>query len=74
MQIYVFHEGGFQLICHISVEERYQMYMSVYSQNTNIWLTKSKNLSVSCLVLQSSLRNQLKPGVKSTGDAPTSSE
>ena len=36
-----------------------------YRQVSNIRRTKSLNLNVSCLVLQLSLHNLLKPGVKS---------
>ena len=36
-----------------------------YRQTSNISCTKSLNLNVSCLVLQLSLPNPLKPGVKS---------
>ena len=50
-----------------------------YRQISNISRTKSQNLNVSRIVLQLSLPNPLKPGVKSrmkvpTGDAPTTSE
>ena len=38
---------------------------SLYRQTSNIRHTKSENLNVSRLVLQLSLRNLLKPGVKS---------
>ena len=37
-----------------------------YHQTSNISHIKSKNLNVSCLVLQLSLLNPLKPGVKSS--------
>ena len=37
-----------------------------YRQTSNIWRTKSKHLNVSRLVLQFSLPNPLKPGVKSS--------
>ena len=40
-------------------------WISKYPQISNIRCTKSQNLNVSCLVLQLSLRNLLKPGVKS---------
>ena len=40
-------------------------WISEYRQVSNIRHTKSQNLNVSCLVLQLSLRNLLKPGVKS---------
>ena len=36
-----------------------------YCQSSNIWHTKSQNLTVSHLILQLSLPNPLKPGVKS---------
>ena len=36
-----------------------------YRQTPNISLTKSENLNVSCLVLQLSFPNQLKPGFES---------
>ena len=55
-----------------------------YRKISNIRHTKSPNLNVSCLVLQLSLHNPMKPGVKlilkdvvgaaPTGDAPTTSE
>ena len=55
-----------------------------YRKISNIRHTKSHNLNVSCLVLQLSLPNPLKPGVKienedvvgtgATSDAPTTSE
>ena len=39
--------------------------VSKHRQTSNIWRTKSLNLNVSHLVLQLSLFNPLKPGVKS---------
>ena len=57
------------------------MIRDYYHQIYNITRTKSKNLNVSRLVLQSLLLNPLKPGVKNedvigaapTADAPTTS-
>ena len=54
----------------------------IHRKTSCISRTKSQNLNVSRLVLQSSLPNPLKPGVKyedvvgaaPTGDAPTTSE
>ena len=47
----------------------------IYRPNSNIRYNKSPNLNVSCLILQLSLLNPLKPGIKSpTGNAPTTSE
>ena len=56
--------------------------MIYYQQISDISHTKSQNWNVSCLVLQLSLRNLLKPGVDNedvvgaapTGDAPTTFE
>ena len=39
--------------------------LCMYCQTSNIRCSKSKNLNVSCLILQLSLPNPLKPGVKS---------
>ena len=47
---------------------------TLYRQTSSISSTISKNLNVSRLVLQLSLPISLKPGVKSTGDAPTTSD
>ena len=49
----------------------------IYRHISNIRCTKSHNWNVSCLVLQLSLRNPLKQGVKSrmkTGDVPVGAE
>ena len=53
----------------------------MYCQTSNISGTNSQNLNVSRLILQLSLPNPLRPGVKSdvvgaapTGDAPITSE
>ena len=43
----------------------YNTSMQDYHQTSNIRCTKSQNLNVSCLVMQLSLCNLLKPGVKS---------
>ena len=43
-------------------------------QSSNTRHTKYQNLNVSRLIFQLSLFNPLKPGLKSTGDAPTTSE
>ena len=47
------------------LEIHLKKYAIKYSQISNIRCTKSQNLNVSCLILQLSLRNPLKPGVKS---------
>ena len=56
--------------------------MMAYRKASNLSRTKSKNFNVSCILLQLSSLNPLKPGVENedevgpapTGDAPTTSE
>ena len=60
VQIYQAHYNSFARKI-ITAEEMH----SIYHKISNIKYTKSQNLDVSRLVLQLSLLNQLKPGVKS---------
>ena len=52
-------------LCYSEIEEKheFELLQMSYNQTSNIRHTKSQNLNVSCLALQS-LRNLLKPGVK----------
>ena len=54
---------GYPLI--IILEWKPESIITRYRQTSNISRTKSQTLNVSCLVLQLSLPNPLKPGVKS---------
>ena len=62
-----------KLLCWLPMAWRPFGEYLTYHQTSNISRTKSKKINASRLVLQSSLSNPLKPGVKSrmTGDAPT---
>ena len=65
--------GKLQRRCNAAAEWNYKLTyllysvssMSIYHQISNISCTKSQNLNVTCLILQLSLPNPLKPGVKS---------
>ena len=53
-------------LCYSEIEEKheFELLQMSYNQTSNIRHTKSQNLNVSCLALQLSLCNLLKPGVK----------
>ena len=61
---YSFQKGKLSLVCINGIMETGNKRTSQYRKTSSIRRTKSQNLNVSCIPLQLSSLNPLKPGVK----------